>query len=402
MEGIVWGSEARSLPGGLFIPWSGVFTKILSRTPLHCRFKCATLAQSIYFLFSRPVRPSGDSYSFQKIYAFPLLKFEKQEISSSPAKGGQMNSMNDLVQAPARLPKPRRDYKDTLFRLLFQDRDRLLSLYNAVNGTSYDSPEDLTVVTLENAVYMNMKNDVAFLVDFQLNLYEHQSTWNPNMPLRNLFYAAKEYQVLTRDQSLYAPQLVKIPTPHFVVFYNGDKEIGDPGLELKVKVLKIAPEKNKELLDTYQVLKEYMLFGERVRLHAKTMAVQEAVHRAVTECIREGILSDFLSRNRAEVIAVSIFEYDEERELALMRKAIASEARKEGIAEGHAEGHAAGRTEGRREGILEGREDEIKSLIRTKLQKGKSISQIADELERDEETIERVIRGMEEKTDTVY
>ena len=313
-----------------------------------------------------------------------------------------MNSMNDLVQAPARLPKPRRDYKDTLFRLLFQDRDRLLSLYNAVNGTSYDSPEDLTVVTLENAVYMNMKNDVAFLVDFQLNLYEHQSTWNPNMPLRNLFYAAKEYQVLTRDQSLYAPQLVKIPTPNFVVFYKGDKESGEPGLELKVKVLKIAPEKNKELLDTYQVLKEYMLFGERVRLHAKTMAVQEAVHRAVTECIREGILSDFLSRNRAEVIAVSIFEYDEERELALMRKAIASEARKEGIAEGHAEGHAAGRTEGRREGILEGREDEIKSLIRTKLQKGKSISQIADELERDEETIERVIRGMEEKTDTVY
>ena len=167
MEGIVWGSEARSLPGGLFIPWSGVFTKILSRTPLHCRFKCATLAQSIYFLFSRPVRPSGDSYSFQKIYAFPLLKFEKQEISSSPAKGGQMNSMNDLVQAPARLPKPRRDYKDTLFRLLFQDRDRLLSLYNAVNGTSYDSPEDLTVVTLENAVYMNMKNDVAFLPDLK-------------------------------------------------------------------------------------------------------------------------------------------------------------------------------------------------------------------------------------------
>ena len=231
-----------------------------------------------------------------------------------------MNSMNDLVQAPARLPKPRRDYKDTLFRLLFQDRDRLLSLYNAVNGTSYDSPEDLTVVTLENAVYMNMKNDVAFLVDFQLNLYEHQSTWNPNMPLRNLFYAAKEYQVLTRDQSLYAPQLVKIPTPNFVVFYNGDKEIGDPGLELKVKVLKIAPEKNKELLDTYQVLKEYMLFGERVRLHAKTMAVQEAVHRAVTECIREGILSDFLSRNRAEVIAVSIFEYDEEREMELIRR----------------------------------------------------------------------------------
>ena len=148
----------------------------------------------------------------------------------------------------------------------------------------------------------------------------------------------------------------------------------DPGLELKVKVLKIAPGKNKELLNTCQTLKEYMLFVERVRLYAKTMAVQEAVHRAVTECIREGILSDFLSQNRAEVIAVSIFEYDEERELALMRKAIASEARKEGN--------------------NEGREDEIKSLIRTKLQKGKSIPQIADELERDEMTIKALIQGM--------
>ena len=55
-------------------------------------------------------------------------------------------------------------------------------------------------MTLENAVYMNMKNDVAFLVDFQPNLYEHQSTWNPNMPLRNLFYVAKEYQTLTREE----------------------------------------------------------------------------------------------------------------------------------------------------------------------------------------------------------
>ena len=297
-----------------------------------------------------------------------------------------MKPMNDHVQAPVRIPKPRRDYKDTLFRLLFQDRDRLLSLYNAVNGTSYDSPEELTVVTLENAVYMNMKNDVAFLVDFQLNLYEHQSTWNPNMPLRDLIYVAKEYQVLTKDQTLYSSSLIRLPTPRFVVFYNGSgiteescilrlsdayqSPEAEPELELKVRVLKIAPEANRELLEACQSLKEYMLFVEQVRKYAAFLELNEAVDRAVNKCIRDGILSDFLSKHKAEVIAVSIFEYDEERELALMRKAIASEARKEGIAEGHAEGHAAGRTEGRREGILEGREDEIKSLIRTKLQKG--------------------------------
>ena len=124
-----------------------------------------------------------------------------------------MKPMNDHAQAPAQFPMARRDYKDTLFRLLFQDRDRLLSLYNAVNGTSYASSEELTVVTLENAVYMNMKNDVAFLVDFQLNLYEHQSTWNPNMPLRNLFYAAREYQTLTRDQSLYGKRKILLRCP---------------------------------------------------------------------------------------------------------------------------------------------------------------------------------------------
>ena len=176
----------------------------------------------------------------------------------------------------------------------------------------------------------------------------------------------------------------------------------DPALELKVTMLNINAGHNEELMNNCHVLWEYAEYVARVRKYAAEMPLNEAVELAITECINEGILTEFLQHNRAEVYKVSIFEYDEERELALMRKAIASEARKEGIAEGHAEGHAAGRTEGRREGILEGREDEIKSLIRTKLQKGKSISQIADELERDEETIERVIRGMEEKTDTVY
>ena len=167
-----------------------------------------------------------------------------------------MKPMNDHVQAPVRIPKPRRDYKDTLFRLLFQDRDRLLSLYNAVNGTSYDSPEELTVVTLENAVYMNMKNDQAFLLDFHLNLYEHQSTWNPNMPLRDLFYVAKEYEQLIRKETLYSSRLVKLPVPRFLVFCNGrmpdqaekivlklsdsfEKRTGEPELELKVTVLNI-------------------------------------------------------------------------------------------------------------------------------------------------------------------
>ena len=86
-----------------------------------------------------------------------------------------------------------RNHKDRLFRMIFREKKELLSLYNAVNGTSYTNAEDLEIVTLENAIYMNMKNDLAFIMDSYLNLYEHQSTYSPNMPLRDLFYIAKEF-----------------------------------------------------------------------------------------------------------------------------------------------------------------------------------------------------------------
>lgn len=151
--------------------------------------------------------------------------------------------------------RPRRDYKDTLFRMLFNDREALLSLYNAVGNTDYRDPSLLQIVTLENAVYMNVKNDLAFLLGFELNLYEHQSTWNPYMPLRDLFYAAREYEMLIRDQSLYSSRLIKLPVPRFIVFYNGREKqeercvlklsdafetpVEEPELELKVTVLNI-------------------------------------------------------------------------------------------------------------------------------------------------------------------
>ena len=140
--------------------------------------------------------------------------------------------------------------------MIFSTRENLLSLYNAVNHSHYTDASELEIVTLKNAVYMNMKNDQAFLLDMQLNLYEHQSTWNPNMPLRFLMYVAKEYQMLVRNQTLYASALVKVPTPHFVVFYNGETEqeaetilrlshsfqqkTDKPELELMVRVLNIT------------------------------------------------------------------------------------------------------------------------------------------------------------------
>lgn len=120
--------------------------------------------------------------------------------------------------------KANRNYKDTVFRMIFSDRKNLLSLYNAVNGTSYKNPEELEIVTLENAIYMGMKNDLAFIIATNLFLYEHQSTYNPNMPLRDLFYISSEYQKLVDHKSLYSSVLQKIPAPNFIVFYNGTRK----------------------------------------------------------------------------------------------------------------------------------------------------------------------------------
>ena len=243
--------------------------------------------------------------------------------------------------------KVKRNHKDTLFRMIFSTRENLLSLYNAVNHSHYTDASELEIVTLKNAVYMNMKNDQAFLLDMQLNLYEHQSTWNPNMPLRFLMYVAKEYQMLVRNQTLYASALVKVPTPHFVVFYNGETEqeaetilrlshsfqqkTDKPELELMVRVLNINLDKKQEVLEACQLLKEYMLLVNKIRRYTDVYKdINQAVEQAVTECIEENILADFLRKNRAEAIEMCIFEYDDKREKELIRKAEYAEGMKEG------------------------------------------------------------------------
>ena len=243
--------------------------------------------------------------------------------------------------------KVKRNHKDTLFRMIFSTRENLLSLDNAVNHSHYTDASELEIVTLKNAVYMNMKNDQAFLLDMQLNLYEHQSTWNPNMPLRFLMYVAKEYQMLVRNQTLYASALVKVPTPHFVVFYNGETEqeaetilrlshsfqqkTDKPELELMVRVLNINLDKKQEVLEACQLLKEYMLLVNKIRRYTDEYKdINQAVEQAVTECIEENILADFLRKNRAEAIEMCIFEYDDKREKELIRKAEYSEGMKEG------------------------------------------------------------------------
>ena len=292
-----------------------------------------------------------------------------------------------------------RQYKDTIFRMLFKDKKNLLSLYNAMNQRNYTDEEALEVVTLENAIYMGMKNDLAFIMDMNLYLYEHQSTYNPNIPLRDLFYIANEYQRLVVHKSLYSSTLQKIPAPKFVVFYNGSKEledwsqlqlssayehpVEDPDLELRVTVLNVNEGHNKELMEHCQTLKEYAQYVARVRKYTSSteLSLEEAVERAVDECMKEGILSEFLTKNRAEVISMSIFEYDKDEEEKKLRKAE----------------YEAGVQAGMEAGMEAGRKDTLKQMIKKKLAKGKCIEVIAEELEEDTAVIQKLIDEIEEE-----
>ena len=156
---------------------------------------------------------------------------------------------------------------------------------------------------------MNYKNDVSFVFDYELMLYEHQSTVNSNMPLRDLFYVADILQKRTYDKDLYASRLIMLPSPRFVVFYNGtdpqperrtmklsdayEKRLDNPELELTVTVYNINYGCNEAIMDACSTLKEYAMYVEQVRIYAKQMPLAEAVEKAVDECIEGGILADF-------------------------------------------------------------------------------------------------------------
>ncbi len=284
-----------------------------------------------------------------------------------------------------------RNHKDTVFRMLFKEKARLLELYNGLNGTDYQDENELEIYTLENAIYMGMKNDVSFLLMFELNLYEHQSTYNPNMPLRNLLYIARQFEKYVQNKSLYSAKRIKLPTPGFVVFYNGRydqpercvlklsdsfaKRTKKPRLELEVLQLNVNAGKNRDLMERCRTLKEYSQYVACVRKHMEREPLAEAVDHAVTECIQEGILREFLLSQRAEVTAMSIFEYDEEEEKRKLRETEYEFGREDGLKEGKEEGLKQGKQEGlkqgKEEGLKQGKQEGLKQGKEEGLKQGK-------------------------------
>lgn len=249
-----------------------------------------------------------------------------------------------------------RTYKDRVFRLLCNDKKRLLEIYNALNNTDYTDESGLTINTLENAIFIKMKNDISFIIDWNMCLYEHQSTYCPNMPLRGFLYFADLYKKLLRGVDLSAGRQIKIPTPHYIVFYNGTEkeeeeftqklseafeDDSEGCIQLTVRTINVNLGHNKELLEKCSPLYGYACFVDVVRRNLKDMAMQEAVEKAVDECIDNNILREFLREQKSEVIAMSIYEYNEE----YVRKTFFEEGMETGYQEGREEGKAEGKAE---------------------------------------------------------
>lgn len=290
-----------------------------------------------------------------------------------------------------------RKYKDVLFRHLFRDKRDLLDLYNALNGSTYRNPEDLEVVTMEDVIFMKMKNDLSFIIGSQLNLYEHQSTWNPNMPLRGLLYFAQQFEGLlaARGDNIYGKGRIALPTPIYIVFYNGSgmntdnlmlylsdsfsAGRGKGCLECTCEVININRGYNQALMDKCHRLWEYSELSSEVEENIrKGMRREEAVHTAIDNCIERGILTDILLAEKGVVLHMLLTEYDEKKHL------------RNTFREGREEGLEAGEKIGREKG----RQEKLKEMVEKKLAKGKTVLEIAEELEEELPVIEEMVSGL--------
>ena len=233
-----------------------------------------------------------------------------------------------------------REYVSSTFAMYFSERKNLLSLYNAVNGTDYDDTAALEMNTLQgedgvsDSVFSRIANDLSFIFHSTMSLYEHQSTLNWNMPLRMLFYVCQLLRKRINGKELYRERKILIPTPVFVVFYNGRKDMPDklvmklseqmmvqvdePGLELTVTAYNINAGHNRELMEKCRPLYEYAFFIASVRQNIegkKTDAEKTAaIEAAIDSCIRDDIMKDFLTEHREAVIRVNLVEYNEQDE----------------------------------------------------------------------------------------
>ena len=278
-------------------------------------------------------------------------------------------------------------------------KKNLLELFNALNGTNYEDENELEINTIEDTIYMGMKNDVSCIIQSNMAMYEQQSTWNPNMPLRGILYSARLFSkyIKANKLNIYSEKLIKIPTPQYYVLYNGKRKIKDKVIlrlsdafsalqnegqfEWTATVLNINKGHNEELLSKCQILKEYVILIDRINENQKKY---DSVEEAVGHCIKNNILQDFLTEHKAEVIMSLLTEYDEEETMGYVRR------------DAYRDGEKAGIEQGLKQGLKQGEMLMLVSMVNKKMQKGKSIEEIAEDLEEDKGTIEKIANVIKE------
>ena len=296
-----------------------------------------------------------------------------------------------------------RKYKDRFFRKIFQDKEDLLQLYNAINNTSYTNPENLTITTLDDTIILSMKNDLSFIISSAMNLYEHQSTFNPNMPIRGVFYFSRLYEAYIAQHKLdiYDSKLVKLPTPQYVIFYNGDADKPDrmvlklsdafqlsetetgmiPALECTAVMLNINYGHNEELLNKCKPLKDYSIFTTKVKDYKRIgLSLEDAVDKAIDECIEEGVLMDILFKHRTLAKNTILTEYNEKKRRKLDRQS----SFEDGLACG----------------IERGTEQTLKLIVAKKIRKNMTLDMIANDLEEDIKVIRPIYEAAKKEIES--
>ena len=292
------------------------------------------------------------------------------------------------------------EYKDRLFNFIFgspENRKWTLSLYNAVNGSAYTDENEIEINTIKEVLYLGMHNDTSFLISGMMNVYEHQSSYNPNMPLRQLQYLGSLYEGYVTKNRLnkFGGSLIMLPVPKLVVFYNGTREADDEvilrlsdsfeephrsesDVEVRVRMLNINYGHNHQLTDACRPLYEYSWLIDRVRKNLKSLTIENALSHAIDEVPEDFVLKTFLMMNKSEVSSMLLTEYNEAEVMELFKE------------------------DGRKEGIEEGRDKLLISLVHKKLERGKQPQTIADEVEEPLETVDEIIKAIESLGDDNY
>ena len=277
------------------------------------------------------------------------------------------NMREEAVTLPS-IDATRRTFRDTLFRSIYSGKDDrskrwLLSLYNALSGKNYTDISALEITTIDDVIYVTMKNDLSFLINSEMHLFEQQSTVNPNMPLRGLLYFAQLYQkeVAKRKLDIFGRSRIKIPSPKFVVFYNGTQEQDDivkyrlsdlfevsdssGEFEWTATVININKNHNESLQKKCESLYHYCVFVDRVKANLdKKMEPEDAINEAVDFAIKGNFLDGYFKEQRMNIVGNLLTEFNQE-DYDRNRRA-------EGYEDGYDDGRAIGRSEGERQNAI--------------------------------------------------